>query len=186
MDTSSFLTPGNKILYEIYKDKGGKLWVSAFDVESFIIDIRDYIVQKYPLPDLRNQLKANPAINSLCKDEDGIFWFSQDRYGLCIYDSRKEKLKHYSQCQGTRNLPFGDVTNIARSYNHNWIWATSYGPTVFGLSQQNMEMKEDVRIELGNVTNNPGLITSLFEDPQNNLWIGTTTGLFVYLSLIHI
>ena len=121
-----------------------------------------------------------PAINSLCKDEDGIFWFSQDRYGLCIYDSRKEKLKHYSQCQGTRNLPFGDVTNIARSYNHNWIWATSYGPTVFGLSQQNMEMKEDVRIELGNVTNNPGLITSLFEDPQNNLWIGTTTGLFVY------
>ena len=180
VDTSSFLTPGNKILYEIYKDKDGKLWVSAFDVESFIIDIRDYIVQKYPLPDLRNQLKANPAINSLCKDEDGIFWFSQDRYGLCIYDSRKEKLKHYSQCQGTRNLPFGDVTNIARSYNHNWIWATSYGPTVFGLSQQNMEMKEDVRIELGNVTNNPGLITSLFEDPQNNLWIGTTTGLFVY------
>ena len=165
VDTSSFLTPGNKILYEIYKDKDGKLWVSAFDVESFIIDIRDYIVQKYPLPDLRNQLKANPAINSLCKDEDGIFWFSQDRYGLCIYDSRKEKLKHYSQCQGTRNLPFGDVTNIARSYNHNWIWATSYGPTVFGLSQQNMEMKEDVRIELGNVTNNPGLITSLFEDP---------------------
>ena len=82
--------------------------------------------------------------------------------------------------KGTRNLPFGDVTNIARSYNHNWIWATSYGPTVFGLSQQNMEMKEDVRIELGNVTNNPGLITSLFEDPQNNLWIGTTTGLFVY------
>ena len=171
---------GGRISTGNYKDKDGKLWVSAFDVESFIIDIRDYIVQKYPLPDLRNQLKANPAINSLCKDEDGIFWFSQDRYGLCIYDSRKEKLKHYSQCQGTRNLPFGDVTNIARSYNHNWIWATSYGPTVFGLSQQNMEMKEDVRIELGNVTNNPGLITSLFEDPQNNLWIGTTTGLFVY------
>lgn len=68
----------------------------------------------------------------------------------------------------SRNPEFtiGDVTNIARSYNHNWIWATSYGPTVFGLSQQNMEMKEDVRIELGNVTNNPGLITSLFEDPQ--------------------
>lgn len=43
VDTSSFLTPGNKILYEIYKDKDGKLWVSAFDVESFIIDIRDYI-----------------------------------------------------------------------------------------------------------------------------------------------
>ena len=105
-----------------YKDKDGKLWVSAFDVESFIIDNRDYIVQKYPLPDLRNQLKANPAINSLCKDEDGIFWFSQDRYGLCIYDSRKEKLKHYSQCQGTRNLPFGDVTNIA-----DHITTTGYG-----------------------------------------------------------
>ena len=58
VDTSSFLTPGNKILYDIYQDKDGKLWVSAFDVESFIIDIRDYIVQKYPLPDLRNQLRC--------------------------------------------------------------------------------------------------------------------------------
>ena len=180
VDTSSFLTPGNKILYEIYKDKEGKLWVSSFDVESFIIDIRDYIVKKYPLPDLRNRLKANPAINSLCKEEEDIFWFSQDRYGLCIYDSQKDKLKHYSECPGTRHLPFGDVYDLVRSHSHNRIWAMPYGSTVFGLSQQNLEMKEELRIDISLITKNPGTNTSLFEDSNDNLWIGTTTGLFVY------
>ena len=80
--------------------------VSAFDVESFIIDIRDYIVQKYPLSDLRNQLKANPAINSLCKDEDGIFCALTRPIRAYAFMTAGKKLKHYSQCQGTRNLPF--------------------------------------------------------------------------------
>ena len=81
VDTSSFLIPGNKMLYEIYKDSDGKLWVSAFDMESFIIDIRKHFIKKYTLPALREQIKANPAIISLCMDSKGVFWFSQERYG---------------------------------------------------------------------------------------------------------
>lgn len=41
-------------------------------------------------------------------------------------------------------------------------------------------MKEELRIDISLITKNPGTNTSLFEDSNDNLWIGTTTGLFVY------
>lgn len=181
VDTSSFLSPGNKILYEIYKDKEGKLWVSAFDVESFIIDIRDYIVKDYSLPDLRNRIKATPAIATLYKDEGNVFWFSQDRYGLCIYDIKQDKLKHYSECPAIRQLPLGFIDYLTKSHNGERVWVVPSGAsTVFQLSREKMEVQVDLQIELGKITKNPGKVTSVFEDDNNNLWIGSSTGLYVY------
>jgi len=180
INTSSFLPPGNKMLYEIYKDREGKLWVSAFDVESFIVDIRDYSVKEYSLPGLRNRIKANPAVTSLCIDTDGKFWFSQERYGLCVYDPETDRITHYWECKETSQLPFWEVPKLIGSRKPGRIWAMPHGSTVFGLMQHDMEMKEEVRINMGDVTADPGLSTALFEDDNNNLWIGTASGLFVY------
>lgn len=181
VDTSSFLSPGNKILYEIYKDKGGKLWVSAFDVESFIIDIRDYIVKDYSLPDLRNRIKATPAIVTLTKDAGNAFWLSQDRYGLCIYDITSNRLKHYSECQETRSLPFGAIDCLAKSVNNERVWVVPSGSsTVFGLSRQEMDIKVQHQITLDKISKSPGRVSSVFEDTHKNLWIGSTNGLYIY------
>lgn len=181
VDTSSFLNPGNKILYEIYKDKQGKLWVSAFDVESFIIDIRDYIVKDYSLPDLRSRIKATPAIVTLFKDKGDVFWLSQDRYGLCIYDIRNNKLKHYSECPGMQHLPFGAIDYMVKSNNSEKVWVVpSSSSTVFGLSRQGMDIQAKLQITLDNLSKNPGRINTAFEDANKNLWIGSTTGLYIY------
>lgn len=116
VDTSSFLIPGNKMLYEIYKDRDGKLWVSAFDMESFIIDIRKHFIKKYTLPALREQIKANPAIISLCMDSKGVFWFSQERYGLYVYDAGTDRMGYYLRNGGTKNLPLWEVRNLIPSH----------------------------------------------------------------------
>jgi signal transduction histidine kinase/DNA-binding response OmpR family regulator/ligand-binding sensor domain-containing protein len=180
VDTSPFLAPGNKMLYEIFKDKDSKLWVSAFDMESFIIDIREYNVKKYALQALKNRIKANPAIASLYVDEEGIFWFSQDRYGLCIYDPKTDEFKHYSECKGSSNLSLGGISCLAGSHTRGRVWAVQYSSTLFGFRRQDMEIKEDIRIQLPGVSDDPETMPSLFEDAGNNLWIGTPGGLFVY------
>ena len=180
VDISSFLPPGNKMLYEIYKDKHGKLWVSSFDMPSFIVDIREYTVKDYPLQPLREKLRTNPAILSLCVDKDGAFWFTQERYGLYMYNPETEHLKYYSECRETQHLPFWEVPHIIPSRTQNSVWAMPYGTTVYELKQQNGEMTEGVRIHLTDVTNNPGSNSFLYEDSNNNLWIGTTNSLFVY------
>ncbi len=180
VDTSPFLIPCNKILYEIFKDKFGKLWVSAFDMKSFIVDIGNNVVKKYTLPDLRNRIKANPAIVALYVDRDGIFWFSQERYGLCTYDPKSNKLKHYSECKATMHLLLDNISELFGSNIPGKVWAISNGSVVLGLTRSGLEMQVATQIKLNDVFNNSGTITSIFEDTQNNLWIGTTTGLFVY------
>ena len=180
VDTSSFLSTGNKMLYEIYKDKYDKLWVSSFDMPSFIVDIREYTVKDYPLQPLRNQLKANPAILSLCVDEKGVFWFTQERYGLYAYDSQTEILKHYSGSRETQHLPFWEVPQIVHSRTRNSVWAVPYSSTIYELKWQDGEMKQGIQVCLTDVTDHSGSYTFLFEDKNGDLWIGTTTSLFIY------
>lgn len=179
VDISSFLPAGNKILYEIFKDKEGKLWVSSFDIPSFIVDIREYTVTEYPLSALRNRLKSNPAIQSVCKDKSGVFWFSQERYGLCTYDPASEKLKHASECSGIRFHSFQEIHRLIPSRARNSVWISLYGTTVCELTQENGEAREVQRIDLSGEIDS-GYITFLYEDDRNNLWIGTTTHLLVY------
>lgn len=180
VDTSPFLAPSNKMLYEIFKDRAGKLWVSAFDMKSFIVDIRENFVRKYTLPDLRNRIKANPAIVALYVDQEGMFWFAQERYGLCLYNPKLNKLSHYSDFQATRPLPLENVSVLCGSHSPGKVWVSSFGSSIYGVSRNGLNMENICKIELSVITRTPGIITSLFEDANNNLWIGTTTGLYFY------
>lgn len=182
VDTSSFFPMGNKMLYEIYKDREGKLWVSSFDMESFIIDIRDNVVNKYPLLPLRNRIKANPVIASLCKDSKGIFWFSQERYGLCVYNPETDELRHYTDCSEVKTLPLGNITNLTTSKIKGCVWGVlfPFSSSVVRVSQNDMEIRQELCINLHDSIKQSGHILSLLEDKNKNLWIGTNKGLFVY------
>ena len=182
VDTSPFLPVGNKMLYEIYKSREGLLWVSAFDMESFMVDIRDNGVDKYPLAPLRNRIKANPVVTSLCKDSKGMFWFTQERYGVCIYDAATDRLRHYTDCPKAGTLPLGNVTNLTASKMEGSVWGVLYpfSSSIVRLHQDNMEISQEIRINLNEVVRQPGHVVSMLEDKKQDLWIGTNRGLFVY------
>ena len=170
------------MLYEIYKSREGQLWVSAFDMESFMVDIRDNGVDKYPLAPLRNRIKANPVVTSLCKDSKGMFWFTQERYGVCIYDAATDRLRHYTDCPKAGMLPLGNVTNLTASKMEGSVWGVLYpfSSSIVRLHQDNMEISQEIRINLNEVVRQPGHVVSMLEDKKQDLWIGTNRGLFVY------
>mgnify|MGYP000493018405 CR=1 FL=1 len=116
-------------------------------MESFIIDIRKHFIKKYTLPALREQIKANPAIISLCMDSKGVFWFSQERYGLYVYDAGTDRMGYYLRNGGTKNLPLWEVRNLIPSHVPGMVWAMPYGSVIYGLSQENMEMKDVQKLE---------------------------------------
>lgn len=185
VDISPFIPKGNKMLYEIYKDKDGKLWVSSFDAGSFIIDIRDHSVNEYTLTGLKERTQANPAITSLCIDTEGKFWFSQERFGLFLYDPDTDNTRHYTDFNETASHPFWEVPKLISSRDPGRVWAMPYGSTVYGMMQQNMTITPTASIHIADATPHPGSTTTLYEDDNSNLWIGTTTGLFLYDTKSH-
>lgn len=180
LDTSSFLMPGNKMLNEVIKDNVGNLWVSAFDVSSFIIDFKSNTPQGYSIPDLRRKTRGNPAIMVLTRDEKGVFWFLQERVGLCIYDAETDRLKMYSECEATKDVKFETISQLTKSKKKDRIWVGESTPRIYAMNQTDLDMKVLETVDLTGLTPSSGTVTALYEDNSEKLWIGTTLALFVY------
>ena len=181
VNTSSFLSNDNKMLSEVIKDKDKNLWIAAYDRKSFIINLQGCYVNEYKVSALQQRIKINPAIVSLCRDDDdNLFWISQDRYGIYLYSPDPEILVHFDDCPATRNKPLQSIPYLIKSKKRGKIWAMTENATVYGVSQSNLSMKMEETIDLRNISDNPGTLETIFEDFSGNLWMGTTTGLFVY------
>ena len=180
VDTSSFLPQENKMLSEVIKDQDKNLWVAAYDQKSFIINLQDSYISEYKIPALQRRINGNPAIVSLCKDDDNIFWLSQDRYGICLYSPDRDIIVHYNDCKGTQNHPLQVIPYLIKSKKKGKIWAMTEDNRVYGVTQVNLSMNMEEAIHLRTITDNPGTLETIYEDATGNLWMGTTTGLFVY------
>ncbi len=73
VDTSNLLPVQSKMLTAIIKDRDKNLWISAFDRKSFIINLKEKTVNEYSIPAFSRRFHAQPAVNSLCRDEEGVF-----------------------------------------------------------------------------------------------------------------
>lgn len=181
LNTSSFLPQENKMLYEIYKDRTNALWVSAFDMESFIIDIREQTVKYYPFIPLRTDIHANPAITAMCKDNTGWFWINQDRRGLYLFNDQTQQLTYFKTCPQVADLSLGNlVAVIPSALLRGTVWCAAYGSKVVGISHEGSRMQRIADVDLKTVSRNPGLISAL-KEVGRTVWIGTTMGLFAWL-----
>lgn len=183
VDTSGFLPQSNKPLRNIIKDRLGNLWVTAFDDNNFLISFDEDNIRNYRIKALENRIKWKPTIVSLCRDEERIFWFFQRRIGLCLYDAEKDEIKCYTDCKEIKDQSFLGIASLLKSKHEGLVWvAGEYQQKVYGLVQHNMEMKICKEIDLLTVPNMdyPGFIIHLFEDKEQNLWITTNIGLFLY------
>lgn len=181
LDAYSFLPRVNKMLNEIIEDDSGNLWVSAFDRESFIIDLKDRFLKKYGVSVLRQYIGSNPAIMAICEDDDGVFWLLQERMGLCTYNAKTEALKCYTDFPQTMNLDLHAVVTIGKSRLKGKLWvAPLFNGVIYLMSQQNLNMCLHQEIHLSPTVQGPGNVQVLYEDRSGSLWIGTTRGVFVY------
>jgi ligand-binding sensor domain-containing protein/AraC-like DNA-binding protein len=180
VETSAFISQKNKMLASMVKDSHKNLWVPAYDGSSFIINLQDNGIKEYSIPALGQRLNGNPCILSLCKEGEDLYWISQDRFGICLYRPNSDKLVFYGDCPETASLPLDVVPYLIKSKEKGKIWAMTVTSAVYGISHVNLLMRKEESIELAEVTDNPGTLETIFEDNIGDLWMGTTTGLFVY------
>lgn len=160
----------------IFKDRDGNLWLSSYDM-AYTIFFDDSKIDNYPLAQLKERLGWDANLLNLCKDENNIMWICQDRYGLCLYDLSGD------------NLSYNDIRNYSgsletlimeKSILKKGIWASDRNNSrVMRLTQQNMKIHIEEDIYLNTFVSRPGSINQLIEDHRGNLWILTSTTLFV-------
>lgn len=181
VDTSSFLPRCNKALQGIIKDRKGDLWITARDNNNFIITFDEDNLSRYTITALEEWTKWMPTIVSFCKDEQGVYWLFQRRLGLCIYQLEGDRIRCYTDFDVSREQSFLVLSCLLKSAKNGLVWVAVQGSSnIYGMSQKDMEMKVDCKIELSTVSKNPSPVICLYEDQSDNLWIATQNALFVY------
>lgn len=174
IDISQVIDKG-KMFSKLRKDRDGNLWLGSYD-EGYTILFDKTPIKNFQLPDVKKKIGSDANVTALCEDGGGVIWFNQERYGLCLFDTRYQQVTF--GFGNKREYPI-DVDAMCESRDNCEMWVgTKYGATVYRMRRERMKVIVKEKIDLANVVRNPGRIINLLEDTQGNLWIATFNHLF--------
>ena len=179
--TTRKLSLGGRVVSGIVEGKDSILWIgfagSGFDK----IDLKNNEIEHFKnIPGNSNSL-IQSDVTSIYQDKFGKIWIGTAHFGLDQFDPKTRSFKHFIV-----------DANIPRSVDLNWIQAiletkdgtllvgTNAGLSVFNRSTQKLSPFKPV---IKDETPFPTVFSTnaLFEDAEENLWVGTwLDGLFRY------
>ncbi len=169
-----------KILSGLCKTADGRIYVSGFDTESFVICPSEQKPRHYSVKALVEKTNYDPAIVTLCRDDDGIIWYYQEANGLFIYDLKSENVVSFKECPDLRDLPLYVVPYLVRSHDKNCVWVSTNNKRIMKLKRTGMTLTLVKDLDLNSYDTDTGDIEVIYEDSNRNLWIGTMKGVYAY------
>lgn len=181
VSTQGIFTPEKKTISNMTQTQDGDIWLAAFDHFSSVISFKGSDIQRFSCEPMRQVTDYNPAIVTFCKDDEGWLWYFQETNGLFIYNPAAGGLPiKYSQCPAVSHLPLYTVPYLVRSHQRNSIWAMTWPSVIYKLRREGREMFLDKTLDISTVSKTAGVLEVIFEDAQQNLWIGTMNGVFKF------
>ncbi len=90
------------------------MWITAFD-ESYVISFEKNVIRNCVLDEIKHKVNLDANISTINKDSEGIVWFNQARYGLCLFDEKTNQIVYGDN--GNRNSI--DAKIIVQSQTQN-------------------------------------------------------------------
>lgn len=176
IDLSEILPKGNKLLYEIYKDREGCLWISDFGGSSFVIDTRQPTTNRYTFPAIASSFGCGVAINAFALLGSKALVI-QERQIPVIYNLHDHKFMPLVNS----GYWLGDINRMYKPLSApNCIWAWNTWTAV--LCCLKIDAKEDVSVEftidLGQCGFPVERINVVLADSNGAIWLGTNQGLY--------
>lgn len=174
------LLPGNSMLSEIFSGNGC-LWIAAFDRNSFLIHLTGNSIQSHKLPALHKRCRWAPAVMAICEAGDDIMWMMQERYGLVLYDLRKDRISTHTDFAEMASAHLTTGRELTVAHHAGGVWAVrDKSRIVYRVYRNNMTMRLGETIDLNGLVPPTTFITKLYEDNYGCLWIGLSEGLCRY------
>lgn len=172
LDLGGLLPPGKKLLYEIYKDRDGFMWVSSFDDRSFIIKPKErshHVFNNEPLDALIRTAESIPAVDAFAF-AGKFLWVMQNRGALYRIDLHTNTVTQYADPDGKT------VKGFAKSdWSGHSVWAyATWGRTLKLYSDKNNGAESVSAFDFAE----DGRVNTAYEDREGSVWVGANNGLY--------
>ena len=160
----------NDEVFSIKEDSSGLIWVGTYEGIS-MFDPNSSIAHYKKDPLNENSISDN-SIHGIYEDKDGLLWVGTNSKGVNIIDRQNNIIKHINQSSKDYAISNDNINDIVGIGNKIFI------ATKNGLNEIDKDLKT-VKIynEEDGLCNN--IITALFADSKENIWIGTSNGVSI-------
>jgi signal transduction histidine kinase/DNA-binding response OmpR family regulator/streptogramin lyase len=167
----------NQFVYPIYKDKEGGLWIGTYyGGINYASPNRNYF-KNYLHKNHENSLNGN-VVSRFCEDKNGNLWIGTEDGGLNYFDVKTNKFSVYKPEKRKNSLSYHNIHALCIDGDDVWIGTYSGGLNVLNLKSGKFKYYfYETQDTMSLNTNN---IYSLYKDSQNNIWIGTSSGINLY------
>jgi ligand-binding sensor domain-containing protein/signal transduction histidine kinase/DNA-binding response OmpR family regulator len=167
--------PSNYV-QSIFKDTQGDIWISSRrGIYKFDTNKERFI--KFAPPGVPPTYLNN--VNSIFENNKSQLWFSCGASGFSSYNIKTHQFKNYTKKEQPGLLGDLSVTNVVEdAYGLLWVGTRDGGLNVFNTSNGVVSKNLNRQFALKLIPQ--GLITSIYEDHNHNIWIATSKGLVLY------
>ncbi len=180
LDADSFFDEAtNKLFHEITKDRRGNLWIGSVGEGIYKLDFNKLSIQNFSLSEIKNSLNVPSYVTRFCEQTTGQVFIAINRIGLFRFNTKSGEVKR----------PVDSIARSIRSINAmihvsgtNEIWLANEGEDIIHAfkNKDGDDLKQVYSFSLSNFKNpNEKTISNLFEDSEGNVWIGTSSGLYL-------
>lgn len=133
-------------------------------------------------PSLRYSL-SNNHITSIFKDNQNSLWIGTLAEGINKFNPLKNKFAHFrEEADRPKSLPDSRITSIFKAQNNNlWIGTASGGIAILTPENEKERIfKTYQHREKDETTIASDKVSVVYEDRQNQIWVGTSEGLELF------
>ena len=151
----------------IWKDKGGRIWVATLRGGINIIDNQRDRFKTYNPDPLKKNSYHNYFISGITEDDSNNMWIGSDGYGLNYWDRKKNTYINYTKTTH-EGLKSNNITSILNDHqNTTWVATWGGGISKFNKKDGSFEHFSCIhprkKIEFKNIWN-------LYEDADQTIW----------------
>jgi len=172
-DPRNSFSLGSNILWGVYLDKSGTLWIPSENAGIDYIHLRKNPFLYYDLQN-PNGIKAMHSATSFCKDSNGNLWVGGFLSGLFQFDPQMKPISHQDFGGKLRKKLTLNYIRCIYEDSKGILWLGNSGG---GLYKYDRLKKLFVQIPFEEKKSN--VIFRIFEDSYGILWISSDLGLLV-------
>ena len=164
-ESSDYGLAGNEI-YDIFKDKAGRIWLSTYSDGVNIIESRKegFFTQRHEKNN-PNSLLYN-IVRCIMIDKEQNVWYGS-KNGITVWNKSNNSWKHI--------LLAKNVLTLVED-SHADIWVGTYSSGVFVIDKNGRIIKHFYKLPDQTNTIGTNFVYSIFEDSHKNIWIGGIKG----------